>query len=658
MPIVPTDALAGAGFIVRHLYRPLDMAADARFFAVTETEHLVGGDNWFWLDDNAKVLEFLSHPEVWRYFPQQALEILRFVRWMCQGPFMLRRISEPRLDRAGGQGESLMTGEQHIHSLMHIRRDLLHGMLVLGVRFHDGRTADNLLLSGNAVGFTHRGRRHLVDVEDAISDVEAAQHGQVLTLRHSSELSFSRRSRPQRLGRISYEYTIDARSMLFGVEVTLDVDPGADITDVELTIGHDHLSHGHNDVHYNAVAIEVPGSGSRRLAAEGPGRHQLAAAGARYYSIAQDEIAGFALAIHSAPRQPERLAELDVRVAQHGKLHLVRACYRFPGQCRGARLVVGEDKMLTAGGFYRRTADYAALIRSAVAARPTQRAALDYSVSYDYGAEINAFAKCYAAAAAEPVATEHQLPAAELRDLCDRYIEVYFDLFVSGHHEGRNTILSRQLAFVILGVVTMYRATGDDAYLDSLQRLCDALLDFEIRFNDVDGQPASGFPYGMASQRAVFVDGQSASLLALTQAARHLADPRIVAAIDRGLASYCIETSTVNIGRPVKVDVLATSVANGEGRRHTENAYWNFNVGLTLRFFNALRGSPLPELRAIAAKYADRIVLFEIVMRQQLERSITRRDDSIEIRTSIHAAETNSETQPWVMLGLLGHPYD
>ena len=45
-------------------------------------------------------------------------------------------------------------------------------------------------------------------------------------------------------------------------------------------------------------------------------------------------------------------------------------------------------------------------------------------------------------------------------------------------------------------------------------------------------------------------------------------------------------------------------------------------------------------------------------MRWQLQRSITERDDSVEIRTSVYSTETNSETQPWVMLGLLGHPYD
>lgn len=658
MPAIPIDALPAAEFIVRHLYRPIAVADDANFFAVTETRNLVGGDDWFWLDDNAKVLEFLSRPEVWRRFPQQTLEILRFARWMCQGPFMFRRVSTPRLERVEGQGEGLIHGTRHVHSLMHVRRDLPQGLVAVGVRFHDIRTADNLLLTGNSVSFTHRSRRHSLDVEDAIVAVEAAEHSHVLTLRHSSELFFKARSGRQRLGRITYEYTIDARSMLFGVEAALEVDPAADIADVEMTIGHDQLSHGINEVRYETVAVEMPGAAPQRLVAGAPGQHRIAAAGAPYYSIAQAEIAGFALAIHTVPRQPERLAELDVRVAQQGKLHLVRACYRFPGPCRGARLAVGEDKLLTAGGFYARTADYAALMRRAVAAKPTQLAALDYSVSYDYGAEINAFAKCYAVCAAEPIVPHSQLRPEELRALFDQYLEVYFDAFVSGHYERRNTIMSRQLAFVILGVVTMYRATGDQSYRERLRLLCDVLLDFEVRFNDVAGEPASGFPYGIGTHRSAFVDGHSASLLALTQAMRFIPDPRFAEAIDRGLASYCIETAVIDLGRPVKVDVVSTSIGDPHGNRYNEHSYWNFNVGLALRLFRALRDSPDPALQQVAARHRERIELLELLMHRQVQRSITEHADSIEIRTAIYSGETNSETQPWVMLGLLGHPYD
>jgi hypothetical protein len=52
------------------------------------------------------------------------------------------------------------------------------------------------------------------------------------------------------------------------------------------------------------------------------------------------------------------------------------------------------------------------------------------------------------------------------------------------------------------------------------------------------------------------------------------------------------------------------------------------------------------------------MVVFEIILRRQIEQSITQREDSIEVRTAISAGETNSETQPWVMLGLFGHPCD
>jgi hypothetical protein len=50
--------------------------------------------------------------------------------------------------------------------------------------------------------------------------------------------------------------------------------------------------------------------------------------------------------------------------------------------------------------------------------------------------------------------------------------------------------------------------------------------------------------------------------------------------------------------------------------------------------------------------------LFEFILRRQLEKSVTWHGDSVEIRTAMPANETNSETQPWAMLGLFGHPWD
>jgi hypothetical protein len=204
----------------------------------------------------------------------------------------------------------------------------------------------------------------------------------------------------------------------------------------------------------------------------------------------------------------------------------------------------------------------------------------------------------------------------------------------------------------------MYRTTGADEYRLRLARLCEVLLDFEVRFEDVVGDPASGFLMRLDSPRAAYFDCHSAALLALTQASRYVSDPRLAAAIDRGLAGYSLETCRVDAGGLRKVDTVSTTMIDDHGVRRTENPFWNFKVGMTLRFFSALRNAVDPAVQAVAARHHDRIELFEIILRRQLERSITQRDDGVEIRCAEIAAETNSETQPWVMLGLLGHPYD
>lgn len=648
MPSITTDAVSAAKFLVRHMYRPIGLATDAGCFAVAETEYPFGGDTWFWTDDNAKVLELLVQPELAAHYSEEAGEIFKFVQQMCRGPFMFRRVSTPRLELVGQRGPSA----SYYHSLMHLQCDLPHGAVIAGIRFHDNRTADNLLLRGNSVEFTYRENCYTLNVEEAITDVHQEQKGYTLSLQHSGELYFKYRWRVLRLGRIAYTYTIDARSMLINCQVVLDVNPATSVTDVVLTVGHDRLSHGSGGVHYSTIFVDGLGRETAQFIAGQPATGFVPTVGATYYSIAQDEIAGFALAVHSAPREPNRFSGIELLVQERGRLHFARARYRFDGPCRGARLVVAEDKMLTAGGFYNRIDDYADLMRTALAMKSAQECALDFSVSYDYGAELNAFSQYFAALSRCNCSSQMRK---ELQSMFDDYLSIYFELFVEGHNHKRNTIFSRQLAFVVLGLVTMHRTTGDKAYLSRLSQSCEVLLDFEKRFEDIAGAPVSAFMMGAHSQRFVFIDCHSAALLALTQAAQYVNDGRLVAAIDRGLGSYCIETTKIAwIDGPHKVDAVAASWVADDGTRHTSNGFWNYHAGLTLRFFTALRNASDPALQAIVARHHERMELFEIIMRRQIRRSITRRDDAVEIRSSILSTETNSETQPWATLGLLG----
>jgi len=632
------------------MYRPVELGNGASHFAIAETALPIAGDSWFWTDDNAKVLEFLSRPELWQRFPNETTEVLRFVRAMCRGPLIFRRVSPPRLEPTEKQGA--LSG--HRHSLMNLKYDLSRGEVIVGLRFHDERNSDNLLLTGNYVEFTHHRRRFRLGVEPAISDVDAKQDAHTLRLRHSGDLHFKSRRNQLRLGRITYTYTIDARSMLIDIEVTLEIDPGVPVTDVVLTIGHDQLGR----MRYRTIAADTAPAAKPLFRAGLPGRRQHNLAGTSYYLIRQNHSSGDSFAIHSMPRDPARLSGIETLVQRWGRLRLAVTRYSFPGSQCGARLVVGERKLLTGGGFYDRIADYAALIRGAASTASTQQAVWDFSTSYDYGSKINAFAKCFAVCKSGNVTTDPEINLDELRSLFDLYLNYYFEFFVNLHAKQLISIFSRDLSFVILGVVTMYRATNATHYLRRLARLCDVLLEFEVRFYDIAGSPASGFLMRMNSVRAAFVDCHSAALLALTQAARYLDDPRFVAAIERGLAGYFVETGALATGGLGESDTLSTMMVDRCGIRRTENSFWNFKVGMTLRFFAALRNSPNPSLRSIVARYSDRMVLFESVLRGQLERSITQNEGEIEIRTAVSAGETNSETQPWVMLGLFGHPCD
>jgi hypothetical protein len=137
--MMPTDALPAAEFLMRHLYRSIDVADGKRFVAIAANES-PGGDKWYWNDYNAKIIGASVATGGWRHFPYETAEILRFVRSTCRGPYIFRRLSAPRLEPSGKEG----TVSGYLRSLMRLKFDLPRGAVVAGVRFHDERTQDNL----------------------------------------------------------------------------------------------------------------------------------------------------------------------------------------------------------------------------------------------------------------------------------------------------------------------------------------------------------------------------------------------------------------------------------------------------------------------------------------------------------------------------------
>jgi hypothetical protein len=152
-----------------------------------------------------------------------------------------------------------------------------------------------------------------------------------------------------------------------------------------------------------------------------------------------------------------------------------------------------------------------------------------------------------------------------------------------------------------------------------------------------------------------YADCHCACLLALVRAVAVLDEGAWLPSIDRGLAAFRIDTVVIDFLGPHKQDVVGVDFFRaGDGTRHTLNMFWNFNAGLGLRLFNALRVTRHAGLQQIWSRHRPRIEALELLMRNRITRSLRPRPPGIEILTSMMSGETNSETQPWVALGLTG----
>lgn len=127
-------------------------------------------------------------------------------------------------------------------------------------------------------------------------------------------------------------------------------------------------------------------------------------------------------------------------------------------------------------------------------------------------------------------------------------------------------------------------------------------------------------------------------------------------AVDRGLAAFRIDTVSIEFLGPKKQDIVAIDYLDINGQRRTMEMFWNYKSGLCLRLFNLLKSTKHKGLRLIWAKHEERLSVLEMLLQIRLRKSLKYHKDGIEILTSVLSSETNSETQPWVALGLCGDP--
>ena len=629
-------------FIRDHLWQQIGSGPLQGVRALAETEKPLAGDVWFWTDDNAKALEAYLVPEAYSRYQDIADSLLSFVRRMSEGPIIRRRIATPALTVKSENPHNFRidTGLMTFHGNLH--RDEVD----ISYRFHDGRDVDAMKLSGNSIRFDLDGHMYQFDVKDSIISARVTRRDGLVTLEHISEFVVSGFTP---VARATYSYTIDPALTRLLIDISVEALNSARLRNVQITSAMDHLSDLQREVSYQRFCgMRGADLSCQNVTTEA--RISLAKGGLDWYSLIQLGNLGFSYAIHTQIMAPDRLVEVTAEGSQINRFHRVYSVYEMGDIEKTSSGRIREAKLLTSGGLYRSMEAYGDLIRNS-----GNSPGIDFSASYDYGAELNAIGCYYMFASSgryEPTRRRDDPGVVALRDWFDHHLSMFEQNFLFEQNDRENPfpyLFGRGTAFAILATDCMYRATGIDRYLASMKRMVDIVLRLQRREGrrEFDGIFRC---CGTSSD----LDSQAAMILSLARAALLLDDQRLGPAIVDGINAIRMNRWQALEDRPVVArgddEIFIPVDPNRPGGR--DGILWGFKAGLLLRGLRAAEFAADSGTIAIDNHTRWHIQRLREAATDYINTSTIPRGRSLEILTSYRSGETNSESQPWMLLGL------
>lgn len=436
----------------------------------------------FDLAANAAAAEALAHPLLGG--AEGAVDLLLALSAGGRAP---RRLSPARLAMEDEAPRDLRLATPHHRFEGNLHRGELRQFLA----GEDGPPA--LLHGGNLVEFTWRGRKHCLDVEDAIvaAGVEPAGGGAVLF--HESRIEgrgrFSRGA-AREVARLRYAYEVRADSPAVRLTVTLTALPGITLERVRVTTACDAMSPG-GGVDYGTLLF-----GARRLPSPDGENVTVQDGPVAAYGAGQDRAAAHALRLSVRPLGPAPLLSVKASGPAEGRLHWLLARYGAERLGPGESLVAAEDRLLLRG--------------------------LEAPLEAPRGAEASAAAP--AAAIALALATQALLApgvrGAALRDGAARAL-AGFDAAGAAPAD---------LAQALMAAEALHRATGAAAPGGQAAALLEALLATQ-RDPGVFREATGGS-----------VADHAGALLALARRQTLAPEERVAAAVRRGVAALSLAT--------------------------------------------------------------------------------------------------------------------
>ena len=456
---------------------------------------------------------------------------------------------------------------------------------------------------------------------------------------------------PSVVGDLHTTYEISADRPFVTLTVRLVPAPGVSLRDVVFGTALNQLD-GVPDIAYRTIAVRHLDA-DRIIQEFGRGDSVAHDGRADYAAVIQGaSCPGFCYAIHCLLPDGAGLEGITARQGKRNRLHRVRHLYRV-GQVGAGGASISERRMVTGGGYYDDFGPYAVMMRESGGGNAGAGTA-DPSMTYDIGAELNAVAVHILFARRGRYAVPPD-PARldRLTAWYDRHVERFFEFIQPGTPDELGRVFTRGIAFVVLSLDCMIRATGRPRYRTLLATGVRLILSTQSP-PTVERDPHVTFR-DIWARNLPFLDNHASCILALARAAWHGdADSAIGRVIHQAVRGIRFHTGTIDVGNGdmVAYDGLAVTFPT-KRHLHVDGGYWNYKLGITLRALHAIMAATEAGVLPMTEDQRLQTQLRIDMAGHQLAGSFRVQGEQLEMLTCRRAGETNSETQPWVGLGLV-----
>ena len=651
-----------AQFMVQRSAKTVKLFGE-EFTAFTETEKAIAGDDWFWTDDNAKTLEMLVLPGVYEKVAPMTNKVIKFVLRMIKGDFMLRRAAMPTTDanREGFKVESDDCVKQRLHNgLMNYNGDPTR--LRQSYRFHDGRDQDVYAHTSPVVRLVMEDSKEL---EFDLGKVQGSCFFRDVAGQKMIESGFAGNltADGKVLARFEFAHVLSSMKTVTDHRVSVVPVDGAPKFKVRIALGVEML----NEARMRELkSYTKSGIKNANIPADAGGTVHDAFADdvPIWHACVMPESVGFSYSSFRFISTPKHYRKVSYELRKEKAKEIGHVSNNY--ECdAGAECIVAEARLLTAGGLYNDMNRYVGMLERL--SRGEDDGIMDYSISYDIGAELNGLASFYHFATSGAYGSFDGFREVNLQDVkssIDRHLNIYWQVFAKRNSEGLiPNLFVRGFTFAAMAVNTMFAATGELTYLRQLERAMELMFTpLATGLLTANREPRAEFMYTcMGSELWSSVD---------CQASAQLLFGRILTTFPFGVSNspylqLChVAKAGVRAGAPMYHRFKQYHGPQWKLVHHfwEDSFTWGFTGGILTRAINAVRHATdrFAECPGVAEWVPhEKVVEFkelELAIYNYSEASTTIHDGGSlkEIRTSVFSAETNTESQPWIVMGLHG----